>query len=118
MVTQLREATRVARKPHRCDMCHGTIQIGSSHHVSTNLWDGRLYDWRTCTACTEDGICTEAYWWAGYPDEGVGYETAWEWAHEHTSHESLGRAARDFLTRCGCACEQCAPDADREAGER
>ena len=103
----LRETYRVARKPHRCGGCNGEIKVGERHHVSTNAWDGRVYDWRTCAACADDNIVSEVYFWAGSPDEGVDYESAWEWAHECRTHEDVGEIARAWLTRSGCECEQC-----------
>ena len=108
MPTCLREATRSARKTHRCGSCNGVITVGQRHHVSTNLWNGRVYDWRTCEACQEDRIVEEVYYWAGSPDEGVGYESAWEWAHEFSTETgAVGDAARRWLVRSGCACERC-----------
>lgn len=111
MPTQLREATRVARKAHRCSLCGGAIKAGDSHHVSTNVWDGRVYDWRTCTPCNADGIIHEVYDWAGQPDEGVDGESAWEWAHDARlagpGHPEVVRMADDFLRRRGCECERC-----------
>ena len=104
----LREAHRTARKPHRCGGCNVEIKVGERHHVSTNAWDGRVYDWRTCEACAEDNIVSEVYYWAGGPDEGVDYESAWEWAHEYAvSTSALGEAARAWLARSGCQCERC-----------
>lgn len=110
MPTQLREATRIARKAYRCSMCNGAIEAGTSHHVSTNLFDGRVYDWRTCRSCVEDNIVSEVYFWAGSPDEGVGFEQAWEWAHDHRDDPALGREASALLARCACKCERCAPE--------
>lgn len=108
MPTQLREATRTARKVHHCGGCGVIIKIGERHHVSTNVWDGRVYDWRTCEACHRDNIVGEVYFWAGSPDEGVDIESAWEWAHEHCSLVSpLGQAASDWIERNGCTCERC-----------
>jgi hypothetical protein len=111
MPQQLREATRVARKVHYCGMCGGVIKIGERHHVSTNVYDGRVYDWRTCEGCDGDNIVNEVYFWAGHPDEGVDIESASEWAHEHVSGHD---AARRWLARSGCKCERCE---SRLAGE-
>lgn len=107
MPTTLREATRRARKQYRCGMCNTPIAVGEKHHVSTNLWDGRVYDWRECAGCGADNICAEVYYWAGYPDEGVDYESAWEWAHEMRDDAKAGEIARRFIDRGGCTCERC-----------
>lgn len=100
MPTTLREATRTARKPHRCDLCDGLIAVGEQHHVSTNVYDGRVYDWRTCAACKRDRVIAYVYDWAGFPDEGVGYDTALEWAADAESWpESDEKAAALAFTR-------------------
>ncbi len=109
MPIQLKAATRVARKEHRCGMCNAVIKVGESHYVSTNLFDGRVYDWRDCEACQRDGILAEVYDWAGMPDEGVNFESAWEWAHESAASRNpeIARMAADYLRRCACTCERC-----------
>ena len=76
-------ATRRARKVHRCGMCTKRIEIGELHRVSTNVYDGRVYDWRECLTCDRDGICMLVHdWTGGYHDEGVSAENAVEWAEE------------------------------------
>lgn len=111
MPINLRSATRTARKWHHCDICGGMVKIGEKHHVSTNVFDGRVYDFRTCIPCQTDRIVSEVYDWAGGPDEGVTAETAWEWAHEarHAGpgHPEIVRMANDLLRRAGCQCERC-----------
>lgn len=114
---QLREAERVARKVHHCEMCTAMIRVGERHHVSTNVFDGRVYDWRTCAACRADGIVIEVYDWAGMPDEGVDQESAREWAHDAVQagpgHPKIVAMAKAYLRRCGCRCERC----DQAGGE-
>lgn len=112
MVTQLHEGTRTARKVHRCGMCSQTIKVGERHHVSTNVWDGRVYDWRECAGCARDSICSYVHDWSGcYYEEGVGYEQAAEWADEAVGwpghwlrygrgiHPAERVAARNWLAR-------------------
>jgi hypothetical protein len=109
MPTELRAATRTARKVHHCGMCGGMIKVGERHHVYTNVYDGRVYDFRTCEPCREDSIVNEVHAWAYYPDEGVTVEDAEEWAHE-ARNAGTGpqiRMAEDLLRRNGCACERC-----------
>jgi len=103
----LRGGFRVARKQHHCGMCNAAIAAGERHHVSTNVFDSRVYDWRTCGACSRDGITAEVYFWAGSPDEGVGFDSASEWAHDHRDAVAEGSIARDWLARSGCKCERC-----------
>ena len=111
MVTQLRGATRTARKAYRCHMCTAAIEPGERYHVSTNVFDGRLYDFRVCDPCREDRITSEVFYWCGMPDEGVTAEDAWEWAHEArhagSSHPEIVHMAEDWLRRCDCQCERC-----------
>lgn len=95
MPTQLRErAVRKARKEHRCSTCTARISAGESYWSSTNLYDGRVYDWKSCSSCQEDHIIDEVYHWAGQPDEGVLTEDCLEWAEEVKTPE-----AERFLTR-------------------
>lgn len=99
-----RESVRRAAKPHRCSMCNASIRVGDLHHVSTNCYDGRVYDWRTCQPCRRDRVTGMVYDWTGHPDEGVDLDDAIEWAPEAIlyakGHER--RSARDWLARyCG-----------------
>lgn len=112
MVTQLRYATRRARKEHSCSLCNGLIAVGEEYHVSTNAWDGLLYDWKTCQGCR--GLTGIVHEWWGYPDEGIGTDSADDWAHEMLAGASVGphelERARAYLTRRACKCEQCRPE--------
>lgn len=99
VMQQLRSATPVARKTHRCDWCYVTIQPGTRYHRSTNIYDDRLYDWLSCLAC--EALCPEAWDWAGRPDEGIGEDMFAEWAHDHHTDAEHGQAARDYLARRG-----------------
>ena len=82
MIQTLREATRTARKAHYCGMCWRIIKVGDLHRVSTNVYDGRVYDWRECLPCHRDGVCALVHTWWGQPDEGVDVESARDWAEE------------------------------------
>ena len=106
MVQHLGEATRTARKGHRCQVCTVLIKAGDRYHVSTCIYDGRIYDFKTCDACEADGILAEVWHWCGMPDEGVAAEEAHEWAHAEQPPQ-LVRQARDYLARSGCDCERC-----------
>lgn len=100
MPTCLREANPVARKAHRCDCCNGHIEPGERYHRSTNLYDGRVYDFRCCNGC--DGLTSVVWDWAGRPDEGVNCEDFIEWAQgEHESDGVHATAARALLGRAG-----------------
>lgn len=100
----LRETDRRAGKAHRCGLCLGVIHRGDWHHVQTNVYDGRVYDWRTCRHCLRDHVITYVWDWSGgYYDEGVDYESAMEWAPDAAQWSKDGAerwAARSFLARC------------------
>lgn len=81
-VQTIDEHFRVARKVHHCGMCNKAIKVGEQHHVSTNIYDDRIYDWRECIWCHRDRICALVHAWWADPDEGVGYDSANEWAEE------------------------------------
>lgn len=104
------DRTRRARKVHACDLCGSRIKVGDLHRVATNIYDGRVYDWRECLPCCRDGVCNHAHAWTGFDSEGVSSEQAMEWAKETAwgwpKHWRGGpvsaterKAARDWLAR-------------------
>lgn len=100
----LHESTPTARKTHFCSLCTGPIHPGQTYFRDTLAYDGTVYDWLTCPACSADGILTMAFDWSGgYQDEGVAAETAHEWATETVIHGTPDeqRAAKNFLERAG-----------------
>lgn len=58
--------TRTARKEHRCDICTGTIPVGTRYRESRAVHDGR---WSTSKAHL---VCAE--WWSD-----VGDYSDWVW---------------------------------------
>ena len=74
--------TRTARKGYVCGYCAAPIRPGDRYAYQTNICDGRAYTWRTCAWCDRDGVGAYVYDWAGFPDEGIDYETACEWAED------------------------------------
>lgn len=95
-VMTISASTRVARKHYRCAMCDLSIRPGDAHYASNNVYDGRIYTWRECVWCHQDGVCDEVWSWAGgFHDEGVNYEDAQEWAPESVrwSTNAITRAA-------------------------
>ena len=96
----LRESNPVARKAHHCDCCTGRIEPGEHYSRSTNLYDGRVYDFRCCTGCA--GLTSIVWDWAGMPDEGVNCEDFIEWAQgEDESDGAHAAKARALLERAG-----------------
>jgi hypothetical protein len=45
------QATRRARKHHRCGECRGLIQAGGAYWETRGLWDGQWSTHKTCGAC-------------------------------------------------------------------
>ena len=52
-VQVLNQSHPVARKEHRCMYCGGVIHKGEKYQRSTNVYDGRVYDWVTHEKCEE-----------------------------------------------------------------
>lgn len=112
MVQTIDSGQRVARKQYRCGLCLTTIQPGDAHYFQTNIYDERIYTWRNCLACERDAVCNYVHdFTGGYHDEGVGEESAIEWAQEaalwpnhwltygRSIHPAERLAARNFLAR-------------------
>lgn len=114
MVQQLSESKPTARKQHRCSLCNGVISPGETYSRSTNIYDGRVYDFIECGSCVRDRVGSEVYDWSGCPDEGYTFEDAYEWAHDSRHTETRGEMARAWLARCGCTCEVCAASGGAE----
>lgn len=87
-----------ARKPHTCRTC-GCVAVerGEQYQRDTYTYDGSVYDWITCRACSQ--ITQAVYEWNGRPDEGVGTECFVEWAGEYRDDLNHGESARAFLAR-------------------
>lgn len=90
-----------ARKAHGCETCNATaIQPGETYQRDTYVYDGRIYDWVQCSACSALGGIV--YEWAECPDEGVGRDDYTEWAREvQNDHTLSGERARWYLARIG-----------------
>lgn len=71
-----------ARKAHRCQLCAGRITHGSRYYAQTNVYDGRIYTFKTCQWCEESGVINEVSDWSGWLDEGVYEDMVIEWADE------------------------------------
>lgn len=96
----LHESAPTARKTHHCSLCTGAIHPGQTYSRDTLVYDGFVYDWLTCPACSADGILTMAFDWS-YRDEGIDAEVTHEWATETVIHGTPDeqRAAKNFLER-------------------
>lgn len=78
----LANGTRTARKTYFCGYCAAPIHRSDQYAYQSNVYDGRAYTWRTCIWCHRDGVGDYAHAWAGFPDEGIDYDTVREWAEE------------------------------------
>ena len=98
--TLLHESNPVARKRYWCSLCQTSIQPGTHYKRSTMIYDGQIYDWRECPPCVDDKIAAKVDDWS-YSVDGIGPETAYEWATEMAIHGSPEdqRAAKDYLAR-------------------
>lgn len=47
------EAIRTAKKEHVCDYCGLKIEVGEKYKDQTNVYDGRLYHWKSHLSCQE-----------------------------------------------------------------
>lgn len=99
MTTRIAGCQRRARKVYRCGMCTVRIGVSDLHQVDTYVFDGRVYNWRTCLACESDGITNAVSSWAGHPDEGVAAEAAIDWADELMGWKSYGYTTRQWSSR-------------------
>lgn len=81
MIT-LRSSRPVARKAHYCDLCGTKILPGQSYDRQTNVFDGRVYDWKMCLECVL--VLSAVFDWLGdfAYDQGVGTDEADEWSSE------------------------------------
>lgn len=97
----LRETKPVARKQHKCNLCGGKIMPGNLYERATNVFDGHIYDWLTCTPCLQYWVLDYVFDWTHFPDEGITQTAAQEWAEETaihgTGHEQ--EAAKQYLKR-------------------
>lgn len=87
-VELIKEQTPTARKQHHCYFCGGLIEVGTKYNRSTNVYDGRIYDWIShivCekvaheldmySNCDDDGLSADSF--SAYIDEYV-YENHYD----------------------------------------
>ena len=85
-----------ARKGHECSLCMSEIPVGSVYERATNIYEDRIYDWLTCSACRADNIALLVWNWSFQGEEGVGPDEALGWAEDTAQFEA---AAQRFLDR-------------------
>lgn len=100
MPTFLHAARPMARKVHRCSCCTGEIPTGTAYCRETYVYDGHVYDWKTCGGCEP---LTDVVWsWVSrYADEGIDQDDYIEWAQDHRADPVHGASARALLARSG-----------------
>lgn len=59
---------RVARKPHTCSYCGGTIEKGETYEWAKLAYDGELYEWKNHKKC---GFIAREIWDYIDPYEGM-----------------------------------------------
>jgi hypothetical protein len=75
VVEELSHNHPIARKPHVCYECRGTIQPGQRYQRFVAKWEGRLERYDTCSLCEEIRTvfcCGEGWMWG----------SLWEDMHE------------------------------------
>ncbi|MET0888329.1 MAG: hypothetical protein ABWX92_17970 [Mycetocola sp.] len=90
-----------ARKTHACRTCFAPAALpGEAYKRQTYAYDGRVYDWVSCSACDE--ICGEVHSYV-MNDEGVTADDYYEWANELRDDPKHGADARAYLARRSAA---------------
>ena len=64
----LNEVTRMARKPHRCNLCGEEIKKGTEYDLQTIVYDGMLYGWKMHPECN---AVSSFLWDYVDPNEGM-----------------------------------------------
>lgn len=77
-VTTIRESTPRARREHRCSLCNRVIRIGETYDRDVNVWDGRIYTWKSCAHCRTAWLVASLREYA-YEAEGMNDELVCEW---------------------------------------
>lgn len=98
MPNLLRKSTPVARKVHYCRCCGApAVQPGDKYTRETWVYDGRVYDWVSCSEC--DSIHNLVWAWVWDYDGGIGREEYEQWANETADDPEHGEAAKAYLVR-------------------
>ena len=77
-VVRFAESRPVARKAHRCNMCARMIAPGETYWASRNIYDGRVYTWKTCAHC-DAAITATSLGDYLYDCDGYGPDDVAEW---------------------------------------
>lgn len=103
MPTLLNEKTVKARKPHLCNCCYAVaVEPGQTYTRTTYVYDGRVYDWVSCTECQR--VAGDVFEYAADPEEGIGPDTYQEWAEDavaYSKDDAVREAAKAYLRRRG-----------------
>jgi hypothetical protein len=101
MPTLISEKTVTARKPHVCQCCGGiAVKPGDTYNRATYVYDGRVYDWVSCTEC--QAVAGDVFEYAGDPEGGVGLDVYQEWAEDaaaYSRNDAVREAAKAYLAR-------------------
>lgn len=99
MVEVLRSTHPTARVEHKCQTCTRVIAPGEKYERQVCAYDGRVYDWVTCSDCI--ALFPSVWDWVAFDDEGIGQEDYDEWSREHVNDEKHRALARAHLVRRG-----------------
>lgn len=96
MIEQIKRLTPIARKAHRCEYCCSfSIQPGHAYVRATNVYDGRVYDWISCSAC--DRLTEQVWAYGGDGEDGLDSSMFYDWAEAAYPRGIEG--AYEFLVR-------------------
>jgi len=65
------DITRTARKSHTCHECHGWIAERQQYEVSTGLFGGDIFRFKTCSVCVE---IRNAFFCEGFQYGGIRHD--------------------------------------------
>ena len=84
----IEEVIRKAKKEHVCDYCGLKIKNGEQYEDQTNVYDGRLYHWKSHLSCRELTRVLKMFDDCWY-DEGLTAEMFREHVREYLSSNRI-----------------------------
>lgn len=55
-----------ARKEHICDYCNGLINVGEVYDNQTNVYEGKIYSWKSHLSCQE--LASDLNWFDDFSE--------------------------------------------------
>lgn len=92
-VILLKTSTPVAKKPHQCKECCGTIPPGQTYHREEFINDGGFSTWKTCLKCLSPRA------WLGVECHGWVYGEVIEEIAEHLAENDYPPSEAELLRK-------------------